>query len=149
MKKYLYAAYGSNMNLQQMSVRCPGAVVLGTGMLNNYKLTFSTFCNIEHSYGDKTQVVVWEITAEHLAILDRYEGYPVMYDRTKVIVQFGKGELVAHAYIMNAPRSLEYKEPTTRYLQGVLEGAAQNGLDVNAIVEALADSLEVRDGAHF
>ncbi len=36
----IYAAYGSNMNLRQMALRCPSAEILGSGVLENYKLTF-------------------------------------------------------------------------------------------------------------
>ena len=40
MKTKLYGAYGSNMSLDQMAHRCPNAKVVGTGSLENYKLTF-------------------------------------------------------------------------------------------------------------
>ena len=40
MKEKIYCAYGSNMNLEQMSHRCPNAKVIGKGKLENYKLTF-------------------------------------------------------------------------------------------------------------
>ena len=34
-KKILYAAYGSNINLEQMAYRCPNSTVAGTAMLEN------------------------------------------------------------------------------------------------------------------
>jgi hypothetical protein len=40
MKKTIYAAYGSNLNLEQMAHRCPNATVLGTGELSDYQLLF-------------------------------------------------------------------------------------------------------------
>ncbi len=36
----LYIAYGSNLNVDQMSTRCPGARVAGVAGLPNYRLTF-------------------------------------------------------------------------------------------------------------
>lgn len=36
-----YIAYGSNMNLAQMARRCPGARVVGMGLLRGWKLTFN------------------------------------------------------------------------------------------------------------
>lgn len=36
----LYVAYGSNLNVQQMSYRCPGATVAFTGYLINWKLLY-------------------------------------------------------------------------------------------------------------
>ena len=41
MKRKIYGAYGSNMNLEQMAHRCPKAKVIGSGILQDYKLTFS------------------------------------------------------------------------------------------------------------
>jgi len=40
MKKRLYVAYGSNLNLKQMSHRCPTAKVYGKGKLKRYRLLF-------------------------------------------------------------------------------------------------------------
>ena len=39
-KKILYAAYGSNINLEQMAYRCPNSKVAGTAMLKGYELEF-------------------------------------------------------------------------------------------------------------
>lgn len=36
----LYVAYGSNLNIMQMSYRCPGATVAFTGFLLNWKLVY-------------------------------------------------------------------------------------------------------------
>lgn len=37
--KKLYVAYGSNLNIAQMALRCPTAHIYGTGLLNNWELT--------------------------------------------------------------------------------------------------------------
>ena len=39
MKRY-YLAYGSNLNLEQMSYRCPDAKCIGTARLLGYELLF-------------------------------------------------------------------------------------------------------------
>ena len=39
MKKY-YIAYGSNLNVQQMKFRCPGAKVVGKSVIKNYELLY-------------------------------------------------------------------------------------------------------------
>jgi hypothetical protein len=39
MKKY-YAAYGSNLNVAQMKMRCPGAKIVGTSEIKDYQLLF-------------------------------------------------------------------------------------------------------------
>ena len=40
MKKRYYIAYGSNLNIQQMQMRCPYAAVLGTAELDGWELLF-------------------------------------------------------------------------------------------------------------
>ena len=40
MKRILYIAYGSNMNIRQMAWRCPMAEVVGTARLKGYRLLF-------------------------------------------------------------------------------------------------------------
>ena len=39
MKRY-YIAYGSNLNVQQMRWRCPGARIIGTSEMKDYRLLF-------------------------------------------------------------------------------------------------------------
>ncbi len=39
-KRRLYVAYGSNLNLEQMAIRCPTAKVEGAIMLRNWRLAF-------------------------------------------------------------------------------------------------------------
>ena len=38
MAERLYFAYGSNINLEQMAVRCPAAQVVGPAVLDGYEL---------------------------------------------------------------------------------------------------------------
>ena len=40
MTERLYFAYGSNINLNQMAVRCPAAQVVGPAVLDGYELLF-------------------------------------------------------------------------------------------------------------
>lgn len=40
MAERLYFAYGSNINLEQMAVRCPAAQVVGPAVLDGYELLF-------------------------------------------------------------------------------------------------------------
>ena len=39
-KKYLYGAYGSNLNIGQMGVRCPNAEPVGSLVLHGWELKF-------------------------------------------------------------------------------------------------------------
>ena len=40
MTKRYYIAYGSNLNIDQMSYRCPGAKVVGTSEIPDFQLLF-------------------------------------------------------------------------------------------------------------
>ena len=61
-KKYI--AYGSNMNLEQMEQRCPGARVTGKGWLRDHRLFFAgrpdaAVASIEPAPGHAVPVVLW------------------------------------------------------------------------------------------
>ena len=83
MKRY-YVAYGSNLNIRQMRIRCPHARVIGTAVINDYELLFKgsrtgAYLTIEPKEESEVPVAVWEVTESDEAALDRYEGYPVFY----------------------------------------------------------------------
>ena len=42
MEKRYYLAYGSNLNVRQMMVRCPSARIIGTATIKDYKLMFKS-----------------------------------------------------------------------------------------------------------
>lgn len=42
----LYISYGSNMNIEQMSRRCPHTKVVGNGKLYGWKLVFNCHADI-------------------------------------------------------------------------------------------------------
>ena len=56
-----YAAYGSNINLEQMAYRCPYSHVIGKGKVLNYRLVFNFHADIIPANGVDTPVLIWEI----------------------------------------------------------------------------------------
>lgn len=80
-KPYLYGAYGSNLNLKQMSFRCPKAHRLGTVMLDDYRLTFRGVADVEPCKNSGVPLALWRITEECEQALDRYEGFPRLYGK--------------------------------------------------------------------
>ena len=40
MEKRYYIAYGSNLNVRQMMMRCPTARLIGTSVIKDYRLMF-------------------------------------------------------------------------------------------------------------
>lgn len=139
MANKLYIAYGSNLNLRQMSRRCPTAKPIGTGMLKDYQLTFRGVATIEKEIGAKTHVGVWEITPSDEMALDRYEGYPHLYRKEILSVTTKKGEVEAMVYIMNAGQAMM---PNRSYYDTIEEGYMDVGLDPMHLHEALEDTAK-------
>ncbi len=140
METKIYAAYGSNMNLKQMAVRCTNAKVVGTGILEDYKLTFrgvyKGVANIEPCKGKEVPIVLWEITEDCEVALDMYEGYPRLYEKREVKVKIGTKIKKAMAYIMTDEYNDKPSLPTDYYLGVINQGYLDNGLDLEPLKQA-------------
>ena len=124
MKKY-YIAYGSNLNVQQMKFRCPGAKVVGKSVIKNYELLYKgsktgSYLTIEKKNGSVVPVAVWEVTADDEKRLDAYEGYPNFYYKKKIINAF--------VYIMHEERKLGI--PSYAYVRTCVQGYRDFGFDL-------------------
>ena len=150
MKTKVYAAYGSNMNLQQMKGRCPAAKVTGTGFVHGYRLTFrgGGVANIERTTGHKVPVVLWEITPECELALDRYEGFPSLYIKRKVKVKTANGEVSAFVYVMAAEYEKMPCPPAQYYFETIWRGYTANKLSLRYLREAVAENLRECDEAN-
>ncbi len=134
----LYFAYGSNINLGQMELRCPDACVVGPVALENYELLFRRggFATIAPREGGKVHGLLWSLTPSCEQSLDRYEGYPRFYGKKMVTVRDSEGRsLSVMAYIMDE-RFREPMLPSDTYYKGILEGYRQTGLPVTALKKA-------------
>ena len=130
----LYAAYGSNLNHDQMARRCPQAKFVGVGILNQYRLVFRGVADIEFSKKGYVPVGLWEITGDCLMRLDAYEGYPSLYGREVVSIQVGDREVDAIVYYMN---SKGYESPTSSYFNAIKEGYEHCGIKPTKLYDAL------------
>lgn len=146
MNKKLYAAYGSNMNLQQMSFRCPDATVIGTGIIKDYKLTFRGsnrgVANIEQCQGRMVPVVLWEITGACEEELDRYEGYPHLYEKETLEVEVDGNVEEAMVYVMAKKYRTMPAIPTGYYLGTIVDGYADNDIDLKPLETAHLECLK-------
>ena len=128
--KQFYFAYGSNMSLANMKGRCGvGAQVIGPALLADYELTFDKrgYANIIAQTGQQVWGVAWQIDQNCLKALDRYEGYPRMYDRQDVQINLGPQTITAMVYIEPADQS--GGRPSRAYMDNrVIPGAKENGL---------------------
>lgn len=134
-KKYI--AYGSNMNVEQMSRRCPNAKPIGKTVLQNYKLVFKGVADIEKSESEEVPIVVWEITKECEKALDIYEGYPRLYRKEYVpILINGKTEL-AMVYVMNYAKGAK---PSEYYYNVIKQGYKDFDINTAPLEKALKES---------
>jgi len=140
--KRFYAAYGMNTNMGEMAYRCPGAVCIGAGSIADYKLTFRTHADIEACEGSEIKCVVWQITPECECNLDMLEGYPFYYIKKEFVVKLDNmyknmTHLSAMAYQMTNQTGNEF--PGDWYVDCLLEGYAEHGVDVDQIYQALEE----------
>ena len=123
-----YVAYGSNMNLEQMAVRCPGARLVGTGLLRGYQLEFNRHATIVPTNGPgvAVPVAVWEITAQHEDRLDSYEGYPRYYRKLNCTVDLAEGEQIQGMVYQMC--TFDYFPPNEAYFAGIRDAYESLGL---------------------
>ncbi len=143
--KKIYLAYGSNLNLEQMAYRCPDAAVIGSTVLPDYRLVFrggrhSGVATIEMKRGSSVPALLWEITEKCEKALDRYEGYPHLYRKKRLLVDLDGYELVAMAYIMNEGPPLAM--PDAYYYATILEGYRDCAFDEDILKQAVTCTME-------
>ena len=139
----IYLAYGSNLNLEQMTYRCPYATVLGVSELVDYRLLFrggkgSAVATVEPCDGSSVPVLLWEITPRDEEALDRYEGFPNLYRKETIEVKLGGNPVSAMVYIMNEKYPVSI--PGKRYYDTIVEGYTSSGLDIAVLDEAVSFS---------
>lgn len=146
MSKRYYIAYGSNLNIPQMRMRCPGARIIGTSVIENYQLLFKgsktgSYLTIEPKDGAEVPVAVWEVTETDEKALDRYEGYPNFYYKKEMTLDI-KGiktkkvrRREAFVYIMHEERELGI--PSWYYVNTCLDGYRAFGFDEKYLFDAI------------
>ena len=127
----LYAAYGSNMDPAQMMERAPHSPMAGTGWLVGWRLTFGgedlgwegALATIVEEPGSQVFVVLYDVTPEDEARLDRWEGSELLlHQKIRLRVQTLEGSVLAWLYVLDA---YEGGLPSARYL-GVVSDAAES-----------------------
>lgn len=139
----LYVAYGSNLNIEQMEKRCPGAEVVCTGRLNGYQLVFRMsrtghYLSVDLREGSSVNVAVWRLDEGQEQTLDWYEGYPRHYQKATVEVAsdglFGPKKVEGILYYL--PEEREEGPCPDEYLQRVLAGYRHFGFDERPLLDA-------------
>jgi len=135
MTHYMFA-YGANTNTPKMISRCPKARLVGKAWIEGYAFRWRSVADIEFSDDDYVVGLLWEITDDDLASLDRYEGYPRKYFRQRVRINCGDAVHVGWAYMMTN-QSTE-AEPSSAYRDTLYEGYKQNELTDDQLTKGLS-----------
>ena len=138
MKERLYIAYGSNLNIAQMKVRCPTAKLIGTSIVKDYELVFRGVATIEKKIGSRVPVAVWKLKKEDERSLDIYEGYPHYYEKENFEIDLDGKKVKVMAYVMTPGSTLRL--PSEYYYNTIYEGYQDNGLDVSFLTEAVNET---------
>ncbi len=137
--KRLYIAYGSNLNLAQMACRCPDARVVDKSELRGFRLAFrgegrGGVATVEPCEGCTVPVLVWELSSDDEASLDRYEGWPYLYRKEDFTVELQGAPVTAMAYVMNEGKPLS--SPDEFYFDTIEEGYITADFDTAALRRA-------------
>lgn len=136
----LYIAYGSNLNLPQMAFRCPTAEVVGTSELKNYELLFrggrrGAVATVEPKEGSTVPVLLWKIKPRDEEALDRYEGYPHLYDKHLLEIEVDGKKVSAMVYMMTPGH--EFGIPSDYYADVIWQGYRSSGFDTEILEDAI------------
>lgn len=143
-KKY-YLAYGSNLNLWAMEVRCPKAKAVSKGVLEGYRLAYRggsdsyAYLTIEEAEGYQVPVGIFEVSPSDVDKLDYYEGYPTLYEKKYIPIKIKGWKRKALIYVMKDMFS--YHVPSDSYIRTCEEGYDDFGFDKMILDEALTYSL--------
>ena len=148
--KHFYLAYGSNLNVRQMKLRCPTARVVGTAEIKDYELFFKgsqtgSYLTIEPKKGGIVPVAVWEVQEQDVRRLDAYEGFPKFYYKKDMEIRYkgirtGRHRTVtAFVYIMHEDREIGI--PSNRYISTCIEGYNDFGFNLNILFDTVDRSI--------
>ena len=137
---YLYGAYGSNLNLNQMIRRCPNARPVGSVVVNGMQLAFKGVADIVHNKDGQVALGLWKITQACEAQLDIYEGYPRLYGKEFIGVKGLKDNFGTKDVMIYTMNSTEIYPPSSSYLQSIVQGYKDFGLCTDNLYYAVKDS---------
>jgi hypothetical protein len=129
----LYAAYGSNMDPEQMKQRAPHSPMAGVGWLMGWRLTFGgedigwegALSTVVEDPDSQVFVVLYDVPTFETAQLDRWEGGELgLHKKLRLRIHTLEGEVLAFLYVLDA---YEGGLPSARYLGVIADAAEQAG----------------------
>jgi hypothetical protein len=137
----LYAAYGSNMDPEQMLERCPHSPAAGTGWLNGWRLTFGgeelgwdgSLAMVVPSPDSQVFVALYDLSPYDRSVLDYWEGADTgLYTKIKLRVSTLDADVLAWVYVLDG---YEGGLPSARYLGLIAEAAQAAGAPDEYVAE--------------
>ena len=131
-----YFAYGSNLDLVQMKIRCPSSELISKGSLPDYRLTFNRYssgwgggvADVIQGKGSEVWGLVFELSNSDLKRLDSYEGcyndQTSLYERWKAVINTPKGQ-ISDVWVYTVVKKQKFVQPTLEYLQIIKDAAVR------------------------
>ena len=140
MSNRLFAAYGVGLNRAEMTKHCPTAKLICTFELKSYRLAFrganaGAMATIEKAKGGSVPALLWEISPQDEAVLDRWIGVPELYRKATTKVRRDGTLVDALIYILNSGKS--QNKPSAFYYSTLLEGYRAAGFDAKILKAAV------------
>jgi phage replication-related protein YjqB (UPF0714/DUF867 family) len=122
-----YFAYGSNLCVRQMALRCPDAINPRPATLadHDWLINERGVATVQPFDGSLVHGVIWQLSDHDLATLDSAEGVPVRYRRDRLTVHTDEGPGEAWVYI---DHRVDPGPPRPGYLERIIDGATHHGL---------------------
>jgi sulfite reductase (NADPH) flavoprotein alpha-component len=149
---FRYFGYGSNMNITSLRAKGVEPQSSRNAVLNNWRLRFNVQHFFRHEGGvgniepsetpdDQVQGLLHECPDEALASLDEVEACGVGYERIQVDVNVDGKQVTAYTYVGMPAFIDDSCLPSRRYLNILLAGARQAGLDPDYVRKLEAQPL--------
>lgn len=154
MTKKFYLAYGSNLNMAQMKIRCPGAKVYGETVLEDSVMTFRSHnarggvANIERCKGNQVRAMVYTITSADEEELDIYEGFPFLYYKKDIEVKVGGKAIKAMIYLME-PEDYPLAAPSHYYTNVIAQGYLDVGWPTDEFYSWVKRNFDMIDASYL
>jgi AIG2-like family len=140
----IYAAYGSNMDPRQMSLRAPHSPQRSTGWLLGWRLTFGgedqgwegPLATLVEDVTQQVFVALYDVTDADALAMDRWEAADLaLFRKIRVRVETLNGTVTAWVYVLD---DYEGGLPSARYLGLIADAAEAAGAPTDYVLELRA-----------
>ena len=140
MNSRLFAAFGAGLNRTEMAKHCPTAKLIDSAVLKNYRLSFrgskaGALATIEKARGGSVPTLLWEISPQDEAAIDRWIGVPELYRKATIKVRRDGILVDVLIYILNSGKP--QNKPSAFYYSTLLEGYKAVGFDAKILKAAV------------